>query len=86
MDYPSAYFNLLHGSFMCNNGAVRLVNGSSPNEGRVEYCNSAEWGTVCDDGWKRNNSLVVCRQLGLPTNCKKHFNHLYCIQIIILCD
>ena len=88
MDYPSAYFNLLKGSFMCNNREVRLVDGSSSNEGTVLYCNNAEWGTVCDDGWKRNNSLVVCRQLGLPTNCKTHFNHLYMysIQIIILCD
>ena len=54
----------------CNDTDIRLVTGSSPNEGRVEYCSRGQWGTVCDDGWDRNNALVVCRQLGLPTESK----------------
>ena len=36
----------------------------------MEYCSEGVWGTVCDDGWDRNNALVVCRQLGLPTESK----------------
>ena len=44
---------------------IRLVDGRSANEGRVEVWHNGQWGTVCDDGWDYNNVKVVCRQLGL---------------------
>ena len=48
----------------CEEGNVRLVNGSSPLEGRVEVCIDRQWGTVCDFWNPIPNAHVVCWQLG----------------------
>ena len=45
-------------------GNIRLANGSTPYDGRVEVCNARVWGTVCDDFWGEPDVRVVCRQLG----------------------
>jgi len=43
---------------------VRLVNGTSSANGRVEIQVNGRWGTICDFGWDRRDATVVCRQLG----------------------
>jgi hypothetical protein len=68
----------------CNDAAVvcqpgvRLINGSTSNEGRFEIYHDGTWGTVCDDGWHTNDANVACRELGypaggLPVNCCDRF-------------
>ena len=48
----------------CSNGDVRLVGGSTDNEGNVQICYNNAWGSICDDSWGRADSNVVCRQHG----------------------
>ena len=60
----------------CTDGSIRLVNGSSPLNGRLEVCAFRIWGTVCDDQFDSREATVACRQLGLG----KHNAHA-CINL-----
>ena len=48
----------------CPEGDIRLLNGRTSQEGRIEICKNNTWGTVCDSGWHYSDAQVVCRQLG----------------------
>ena len=60
----------------CTEGSIRLVNGENEYTGRLEYCHSGYWGTVCGynydftpgGGWTEaftmEDASVACRQLG----------------------
>ena len=48
----------------CNTGDIRVVDGSTPLEGRLEICINNAWGTVCSEGFSSEDALVACGQLG----------------------
>lgn len=50
--------------FTCENGAVRIEDGATEYEGRVEVCINNKYTSVCDDGtWGAVEATVVCNQL-----------------------
>ena len=50
------------------NPGIRLVDGSSYKNGRLELERNGQWGVVCSNyygiGWNFKNTQVACRQLG----------------------
>ena len=59
----------------CQDGDIRLVNGYNGHNRVVEVCIQGLWGGVFSSqypvsGWNPLMAKVVCRQLGLPWECK----------------
>ena len=52
----------------CQENELRLVDGPNYGSGRVEVWRFGCWGTVCDEGWDRDDTNVACRQVGFETN------------------
>ena len=48
----------------CEEEDIRLVDGRTALEGRVEICWNGLWRSMCDDKWSYREAKVVCRELG----------------------
>lgn len=59
--FVSLFFTV---AVVCQNGDLRLVNGSVSWVGRIEICWNEVWGTICDRSWGQFEANVACRQLG----------------------
>ena len=46
---------------------VRLADGNTPHEGRVELYYQCQWGTITGYDWGIEEANVICRQLGYPS-------------------
>lgn len=53
---------------------IRLVNGTSYNNGRLELKRNGRWGTICDRYWDNRDTDVACRQLGY-LGAKRYYRH-----------
>ena len=56
---------------VCHDGDLRLVGGTTPDQGRLEVCMGEVWGTVCDDSFGVVDANVVCRQLNYSSFSKQ---------------
>ena len=56
---------------VCRLGDIRLVNGNSSLEGRIEMCYNDAWSTICHTSWESSGAQQVCRQLNLPSTGKR---------------
>ena len=65
----------------CTSGSVRLVNGETQYEGRVELCYDETWGAICPYTWDIREATVICRQLNFTT-IGKYTNMSYSKKIL----
>ncbi|XP_071844631.1 uncharacterized protein [Apostichopus japonicus] len=56
---------------------VRLIDGSTENEGRVEVLIHGQWGTICHNNWDHLDANIVCRQLGYTAAKNIYYNAYY---------
>ena len=56
---------------------IRLRNGASDYQGRVEVLVNRKWGTICGDGLEAKDAHVICRTLGYPRALVAHDSSFY---------
>lgn len=48
----------------CEDGDVRLRDGTNHLDGRLEICINDAWGTVCENEFTSDEARIVCAKLG----------------------
>ena len=72
----------------CNEGDVRLVNGTVVGEGRLEVCAMGVWGRICAQNFRRSSARIACLQVHIDEVegiCYKYIlcsyiNTFYCLK------
>ena len=66
-------FPILDSCNECFNGSIRLVEGSTIRDGRLEVCTAGCWTGVCisEHGWSAQDATVACTQLQLNFSGEK---------------
>ena len=59
-----ATLGLVTPAHAASDGDLRIEDGPSDNEGRLEIFHDGEWGAVCDDFFSDVDADVACKQLG----------------------
>ena len=54
----------------CTNLDVRLVDGHTRHEGRVEMCSNGAWSAIAGSSISHHVLGVICNQLGYPSECE----------------
>lgn len=62
----------------CENGAVKLVDGTDYSNGRIEICRYRTWGALCSNEYDEDTAKVICRQLSMDYNPNGKYP-LYCV-------
>ena len=74
---------------VCTNGAVRLVGGTSSNEGKLEYCYNGVWSSVCIN-FDDEEATVACKQLGFTGSpsknvCRNNLKYVCNLKYVRMC-
>lgn len=63
MSYVNHGFTFVPLAECSTEGQLRLVDGPTPTEGRLEVCIKGVWGTVTDDRFDTVTASTVCKIL-----------------------
>ena len=72
----TSFCNNTNSAIFYNQG-IRLVDGTSHSNGRLELLWRGQWGTICNSYgyyWDYQDTQVACRQLGF-LGAKRHYTH-----------
>lgn len=60
----------MNGTIFAGDNNIRLVDGTSMINGRLEVLIKGSWGSVCERHFDDLDAAVVCRELGFPSESK----------------
>ena len=68
----------------CDDGKVRLMNGTIEQEGRAEVCVNGIWSSICGYSWSQTDGYTICKELGYDGPSEKLIN-VSCIRYFSVC-